>query len=411
MYPIIVVGLSLLGYTIYRNFVPVDMIQAQSIFGSCWSCSLISNVILFLSNSIGEMYKNGAVIIKIVCFWLLFIWVVKKVISIFLNLKQNQNIFTISGEFGKQMLKFTIVMFLLNVPFPKMLSDVVVEPIVNIAFSLNSAIIGDANLDKCVITTAINDYDLNNDKTKNTNVFSQKLRNTLTCFVSMVHSVFGQGITVGWSVINTALDVKYYWKLFGIPFFPNIFILLAGALIISIFLFSLLPLISFFFEIIIKLGIKLLMLPIVLFNWLFKDWTITSFGNISLQDTLKYLIHNLISFVINSILFIFGITLANSLFNHGGDSVKQAFVNNDPTIILDGLMLRNESFVSLILIGLFIMFYVVSVKNILQKLFGDYNLSTSYYDQFKKDTDIIYKNMKKAIKNIQKAINTNSSTP
>ncbi|MBO5705347.1 MAG: hypothetical protein J6R99_04990, partial [Alphaproteobacteria bacterium] len=99
----------------------------------------------------------------------------------------------------------------------------------------------------------------------------------------------------------------------------------------------------------------------------------------------------------------FAIMFINGVFGHwnGAQRLAAAIESGDSTILMDGLMMRNDSFVTIILMGVFIAMFMVSIPALTKSLFN-VSISTKYYDNLKKDLETTWGNLKKIWGNLKK---------
>ena len=170
-------------------------------------------------------------------------------------------------------------------------------------------------------------------------------------------------MTVGWTMLNSSFEYRRMHKLmFGIPLFPNIPLMFMGALILVLYLAALLPVPLFFLEIIVKLSMDFVLLPLTLLGWLFKDWKIVSFGKGSVQKTINDVISGVLGLAMTGIFITFSVMVLNAAFGswQGADVLKQAIEQNDSIMLIDSLMSTagSKSLITLIMLGIYNYVYV-----------------------------------------------------
>ena len=144
------------GFSIYRSMAPVNLNDAFNFFSSCWSCQLFSDIMSAMSsllpkayNAISEVIIPFAIILSVVWFaWTLF--------SGYINAKVEEP-WGITSKFTTHLIKLSFISALLLLPLPRMLNDVVIEPIFNVGLYLNRAFVTDDSFANCVVATAIAD--------------------------------------------------------------------------------------------------------------------------------------------------------------------------------------------------------------------------------------------------------------
>ena len=242
------------GFSIYRTAVPVNMADALNFFSSCWSCQMFSDVVATISGLLPRAYDAIASVIIPFSVVLMAIWFAWTLLSGFFNSKI-QGPLSLASDFGTKFIKLGFVAALLAIPLPRLITNIVIEPVFNVGLSLNRAIAGNDEFATCVVATAVADPMAASVDAAESGAFSPRLRHNLTCEIANVHQMTGLGMTVGWTMLNMAFNEEYMHHIvWDIPFFPNIPIFLAGALILLLFFFALLPIPVYFLEVLIKLG-------------------------------------------------------------------------------------------------------------------------------------------------------------
>ena len=317
--------------------------------------------------------------------------------SVFFNGKQ-EDPWNIASAFGLHLIKLTFVGALLMFPLPRLITEVVIEPVFNVGLSLNRIVAGNDEFAKCVVATAIADPVSINSDYAQSGAFSPKLRHNLACEVANVHQMTGLGMTVGWTMLNMAFNEQYMHKIMWyIPIFPNIPIFFAGALILVLFFFALLPIPVYFLEIFIKLSMDLIMLPFMMLSWLFKGWPIFPNGGRNIQGMINDVIKGTAGIAMVGVFVTFAVMFLNAVFGkwQGADRLQQALAQNDSTILMDGLMMRNDSIVTIILMGIFIAMFMTMIPALVKTLFANVNIPKTFYETTKKNIEITWQNLKK----------------
>ncbi len=404
--PFLVAGLVgvgvIAGFSIYRSVAPVDMASALDFFSSCWSCEMFGGIMGAMSDILPRVFSAiGAIAIPIAVA-LTAVWFAWRLLSGYLGIGKPPEPWDIAGGFGTHILKLGLCVALFAAPLPRMINDIVVEPVFNVGMSLNRVVGGDEKFNACVIATAINDTET----LANGGAYSPKLRHNLTCELATVHQMTGLGMTAGWTMLNMSFNHNYMHKIADtVPVFPNVPIFFAGMLILVLFFFALLPIPLYFLQVFIMLSLDLIMLPLMLLGWLFADWKIVDWGGKNIMGIINDLIKNAAGIAMVGIFISFAALFMNTMFgDYGGASAMAAAIaNNDATILMDGLMMRNDSFITILLIGLFIaMFMSLSVK-LVGEMFKNVAIPDKFYDNVKKDINTIWGNMKKWYDGVKKS--------
>lgn len=399
--PFVVIGgvaaTAIAGYSIYRSLVPVDMTQALNFFSSCWSCQMFSDIMSTMSNILPKVYTNiGETIIPFAVI-LSAIWFAWKLTDGFLNSKI-ENGWSLMHWFSVHIAKLGFVCVLLVAPLPRLISEIAIEPIFNIGLSINRVMAHDDNFDTCVIATAIADPVSIDERAANAGAYSPKLRHNLACEVATIHQMTGLGMTVGWTMLNMAFDSDYmHTIMWGIPIFPNVVVFFAGALILLLFFYALLPIPVYFLEIFIKLSLDLVMLPLMLLAWLFKGWKISLPGaGKTIRNIIDQIISGTLGIAITGVFLSFAIMFLHAAFGNwsGADALSTAIAQNDSKFLMDALMFHNDSLVTVVLMGIFITMFMIMIPT-LAKTFFNISISTEFYDKTKKNIDIMWESLKK----------------
>ena len=78
----------------------------------------------------------------------------------------------------------------------------------------------------------------------------------------------------------------------------------------------------------------------------------------------------------------------------GANILQNAIVNNDSKILMDGLVMQNDTLVTIILMGIFIAMFMTMIPQLTNLLFK-IQISDKYYQTAKKDINIMWENLKK----------------
>ena len=392
------------GFSIYRTAVPVNMADALNFFSSCWSCQMFSDVVATISGLLPRAYDAIASVIIPFSVVLMAIWFAWTLLSGFFNSKI-QGPLSLVSDFGTKFIKLGFVAALLAIPLPRLITNIVIEPVFNVGLSLNRAIAGNDEFATCVVATAVADPMAASVDAAETGAFSPRLRHNLTCEIANVHQMTGLGMTVGWTMLNMAFNEEYMHHIvWDIPFFPNIPIFLAGALILLLFFFALLPIPVYFLEVLIKLGMDLIMLPFMLLSWLFKGWKIFPDGGGNIKKMIDDVIQATAGIALIGVFVTFAVMFLNAVFGKwaGADRLALALSENDSTILMDGLLLRNDSIITIILMGLFIAMFMTMIPALVKALFANVSVPLSFYESTKKALGSAWGNAKKWYDSLKK---------
>lgn len=385
------------GFSIYRTAAPVNMADALNFFTSCWSCQMFSEIMATMSGLLPRVYSAIGSVILPFSAGLMAVWFAWKLFSGFINAKIEEP-WSIVSDFGTKFIKLAFVGALLAVPLPRLLTNIVIEPIFNVGLSLNRVIAGNDEFAKCVVATAVADPTAVSVDAANAGAFSPRLRHNLACEVANVHQMTGLGMTVGWTMLNMSFNEEYmHHILWDIPIFPNIPIFFSGLLILVLFFFALLPVPLYFLEVFIKLSMDLVMLPFMLMSWLFKGWAIFPNGGRNIKTMIDDVIKATGGIALIGVFVTFAVMFLNAVFGRwqGADRLAAALAQNDSTILMDGLMMRNDSIITILLMGIFVAMFMTMIPALVKTLFANVAVPNSFYETTKKNINIVWGNLKK----------------
>lgn len=386
------------GFSIYRSMSPVNVADAMKFFSSCWSCQMFSDIMSTMSGILPRVYDALGSFIIPFSIAVTAIWIAWQLIKAFSNEKGTVDAWSLSDTFVTHFVKLGIVTAVLLAPIPRLLTDIVIEPVFNIGLYMNRAVTGDEAFNSCLVATAIADPVTISDAAVAQGAFSPKLRHNLACQVANVHQMTGLGMTAGWTMMNMAFNDKYMHKImWNVPIFPNVPMFAAGLLILLLFFASLLPIPLYFLEVFIKLSMDLVLLPLTFLGWLFKGWNIFPQGshNKNLRAIVDDVINATAGIAVTGLFVAFAIMFLDAVFgNLGGVSrLSMALQSGDSQMLIDGLMMRNDSLVTVILMGVFIAMFMTAIPALTKTLFN-VSISTKYYDNLKKDLQTTWGNLK-----------------
>ncbi|MDR0803662.1 MAG: hypothetical protein LBO08_01045 [Rickettsiales bacterium] len=380
------------GFSIYRTAVPTDMVSALNLFSGCWSCGMFSDIVKTLANIIPGVYGIlGKITVPMVA-GLTAVWFAWVIVSGFLGIGGKADVESpakLTIKFGSHMMKMTLVIALLLIPLPQIASKTVIEPIFNIGLSLNrvvnNVVLPDTERGKyesCIISTALNDSESAIPLDSQSTAFSPNFRHQLACQLSDVHRLTGLGLATGWTMLNSAFDGKYMHKILSnVAIFPNVGLLLGGGLILVLFFMALIPIPLYFLEVIVELAMDFIMLPLLLVSWLFGDnWKIVKLGDGNIKKIVDRVIQGVCGIALVGVFVSFSALFLRSIFgnNAGMSNLEKAFSENNPEILIDGLLAGNDSIISIALFGLFIAAFMNAIPALIKTLFKNVELPQNY---------------------------------
>lgn len=399
--PLVIGGIAgvgvIAGFSIYRSMSPVNMNDALQFFSSCWSCQMFADIMATMSTILPRIYSALGHTIIPFAIVLSGIWFAWRLLSNYMNAK-SENPWATTNAFTTHLMKLGFICALLVAPLPRMITEIAVEPIFNVGLSLNRAVVYDDQFDACVVSTALADPVAIDVKASSAGAFSPKLRHNLTCELAGVHQMTGLGMTIGWTMMNMAFNNKYMHKImWDIPIFPNVLLFFGGMMIIVLFFMALLPIPLYFLEIFITLSMDLVMLPLMLLAWLFKGWKISLEGaGKSIRAIIDDVVSGTLGLAITGVFVSLSVMFLNAVFGDwgGANTLQTALEKNDSHILMDALMMRNDSLITIVLMGVFMAMFMTSIPA-LAKTFFKVEISTKFYDTTVKNVKIVGANLKK----------------
>lgn len=384
------------GFSIWRSVAPVNPNEAMQFFSSCWTCEMFSGVMSAMSNILPNIYTQiGAIVIPmlVILTAVYFTWTIA---SGFLNAKI-QGGWSMASTFSTHLFKLALICALLLIPLPRLISNTIIEPVFNIGMSVNH-IIGDSDkFAECMVATTLMDGANDRASVRSSNMptgaFPVKLRSGLACELANVHHVTGLGMTVGWTMLNMSFNHEYmHHIMWGIPIFPNVPMFFAGLLILVMYFMAMLPIPLYFLEIFVGLSLDFIMLPLMLMGWLFKDWKITAAlnGGKNIGKMIDDVITGAVGIALTVVFLIFGLMFLDAIVGDiGGVSrIATAMAENDSKILMDGLMMRDDGLITIIMLGVFFMMFMTSIPALIKTLFN-VQVSQKFYDTAKKDFNVM----------------------
>ena len=391
--PWVIAGaITIAGFSIWRSVAPVDMNDALQFFSSCWTCQMFGSVMATMSTILPRIFSEIGRAVIPMALMLTAVYFTWTITSGFFNSKIEGG-WAITSKFTTHMIKLSVICALMVLPLPRLIGDVVIEPVFNIGMSVNH-IIGDSDkYAECMVATTLMDGGGEVKSLRNDNMqmgaFPVKLRSGLSCELANVHQLTGLGMTVGWTMLNMAFNYEYMHKImWGIPIFPNVPMFFAGLLVLALYFMALLPIPLYFLEIFVGLSLDFIMLPLMLLGWLFKDWKIAAAlnGGKNIQGMIDDVVKGAVGIAMTIVFLIFGIMFLDAIAgNIGGLSrIVTAIAENDSKIFLDGLMLRDDGLITMILLGAFFAMFMTSIPALIKTIFN-VGVSDKFYETAKKD--------------------------
>ena len=144
------------------------------------------------------------------------------------------------------------------------------------------------------------------------------------------------------------------------------------------------------------------MLPLNLLAWIFNGWILPG-GKKNIQSIINDVIQGTLGIALTGIFITFAIMFLNAMFGdwNGASALVVALEQNDSTIIMDGLMMRNDSIITIIMMGVFIAMFMTSIPALIKTLFN-VEVSDEFFKTTKQNLDITWANLQKIWKVIKK---------
>ncbi|MCL2369128.1 MAG: hypothetical protein FWC83_00440 [Alphaproteobacteria bacterium] len=417
----VITTVAVTGFSIYRTLSPVDLEGALHFFTSCWTCGLFSGVFNELSSMIPGIYSALGVVIVPIAIGLTAIWVAWTVLATWMgvqkpdpSMSKPDDAWNFAGKFTTHLVKLIVVSAVLLAPLPRIITSVFIEPVFNIGLSISTTAAAyttpaQANaFEACIVATAISDTIDNIGRAPG--AFSPTMRYNLTCQLGGIHQMTGLGMTTGWAILNSAFEYQHMHKfLWFIPIFPNIPLLITGAFIVFLFFMALIPIPLYFLEVIIRLSMNLIMMPLFLLGWLFggkSGWKIFPDGAGNIKDVVDQTIKDTVGIATVGVFVVFSVMFLTAMFGtfEGAPALKYALQTNDSGFLIESLLLQNDnrSVITIIMSGIFIAFFMTSIPAITQSLFKDIKVKDDYYKAAQKNATTAWDNTKKWYKSVSK---------
>ena len=135
----------------------------------------------------------------------------------------------------------------------------------------------------------------------------------------------------------------------------------------------------------------------MLMSWLFKGWGIFPNGGRNIKNMINDVVRATAGIAMVGVFITFAVMFLNAVFGRwdGVDRLALALSENDATILMDGLMMRNDSIITILLMGIFIAMFMTMIPALVKTLFAQVEIPTSFYESTRKNLDIMWKNLKK----------------
>lgn len=147
------------------------------------------------------------------------------------------------------------------------------------------------------------------------------------------------------------------------------------------------------------------MLPLMLMSWVFDDDNFAIFpkGGKTIRQMIDDCLKAVVGIALTVVFLTFSVMFLNAAFQdwNGVNIIQQAIQTDDSELLIDGLMMGNDSLVTVILMGVFIAMFMTMIPQLTSMLFK-IQISDKYYQTAKKDVGIAWQNLKKWATSIKK---------
>jgi hypothetical protein len=318
---------------------------------------------------------------------------------------KQENASKLIGNVGTYFVKISVMLGLLLMPLPRTITSVLIEPALTIGTSFDYVVSDNNVFSECMVATAMVDPVTASESAASYGAFSPKMRHQLACEVANIHQITGLGMTVGWTLLNKAFESDNMHHVLVVPVFPNIPMFFAGLLILVLYFFALLPIPLYFLEVFIKLSMDLIMLPLMLMAWVFDDDDLAIFpkGGRTIRQMIDDCFQAVVGIALTVVFLTFSVMFLNAAFGswNGANLLQQAIQNDDSDTLINGMLMNNDSLVTVILMGIFIAMFMTMIPQLTSKLFK-VQISDKYYQTAKNDVTTMWNNIKKMAESIKK---------
>ena len=142
----------------------------------------------------------------------------------------------------------------------------------------------------------------------------------------------------------------------------------------------------------------------MLLSWLFKGWPIFPNGGRNIRSIIDDVIKSTLGIALVGVFITFAVMFLNAVFGrwHGADRLAAALAQNDATLLMDGLMMRNDSIITILLMGIFVAMFMTMIPALVKTLFSQVEIPQTFYETAKKDINKVWANAKKWYESLKK---------
>lgn len=390
------VSFALTGFANYKSYSLLTMDGAFNFFSSCWTCGIFSGIINAFSSLLNVVYLSLGEFMIYIMVLVTAVWIAYEILMSFIKAKPVASSWDYLNKFLPHLVKMAFIAGVLLLPMPRLLISTFVEPVVYVAMSYNKVVdkhFSDDNhknsYNECLIATLIQDSQTPHHPD---DAFSPMFRSALACHLASVHRLAGTGLTVGWTFMKEAFDVKHFYKIAFLPVFPNLGLLLAGFLLIAVFLVVLLPVPLYILEVVINLAIDFIFLPLIFLGWLFNGNPFFIGDSHSLKKIIENFIRGFAGISMVLIFVSFAMFFMDSILSPADPSgafIQNAISQNNPDLLVEGMTLKNGSFMTLIFSGVFLAMFMFLLIKLVKTLFAEVSVPEKYLNVTKQNIKYI----------------------
>jgi hypothetical protein len=143
----------------------------------------------------------------------------------------------------------------------------------------------------------------------------------------------------------------------------------------------------------------------MLMAWMFddKDFAFFPKGGRTIRQMIDDVVKAVVGIALTVVFLTFSVMVLNAAFGSwdGANRIQMALTQNDSKIFLDGMVMQNDSIVTIILMGVFIAMFMTMIPQLTSMLFK-IQISDKYYQTAKNDLKAMWENLKKLASAIKK---------
>ena len=128
------------------------------------------------------------------------------------------------------------------------------------------------------------------------------------------------------------------------------------------------------------------MLPLTLLGWLFPNWEIFKNKGKPIKTMIDDVIKGTVGIAISVVFLNLALAFVNTIIGRfeGIERIQLALELNEPNVLMDGLMMRDDGLISIIIMGIFFMLFMTSIPALAKSLFS-IEISDKFYKTMESD--------------------------